>query len=623
MRRLAATAATLVALAISAATAAAADLKIVSVDDSRYPGAALTVSVPPGSDASPKFTVRENGQPISGVTVQTATEGIAIAQVIDASRSMSGAPILAAVEAASGFAASKHATDQMALFSFGPSVQTLLPLTSDGIPLASAIGQIGVGETAGTALYDGIIVASRALASVQGRRVMVVLTDGDDQGSQASEALARATARDAGVTVYGIALKGQGFDPAPLRRIAEATGGSIYTASKTADSIRTMYARIDKSARSTFRLEYTSSAASAPIRVSVALSGGGRDSQSYSPAGLPTAAAAAAAVVPAAAGGTAIPPVFLALGVGAAILIALLIALRPLPAAAVARRIEMYTTQKTLTPSAAAKSGEPLRKRLMLATERVFGHLKVWKHMAFVIEQADLPLRTAELAYLMGATGLLGLFIGVMVLGGGLFAVLTTAVGVLAPYLFVRRKAKKRCAAFEAQLADTLIAVASSLRAGHSFSQAVAAIVKEGAPPMSKEFTRVESETRLGRPSDEALQSMATRLGSKNFEFVVLAVNVQRQVGGSLAEILDMVGDTVRDREQFSRKVKALTSMGRASAWVLLVLPFMLAGVITLINRAYMRPLYFSDTGHKLIIFIFVSMLLGGLVIRKIVNFRY
>ena len=141
----------------------------------------------------------------------------------------------------------------------------------------------------------------------------------------------------------------------------------------------------------------------------------------------------------------------------------------------------------------------------------------------------------------------------------------------------MRRKANARRKRFEDQLGDTLGAVASSLRAGQSFQQAMSTISLDGPEPIAKEFQRVETETRLGRPADEALQSMADRLGSKNFEFVVLAVNIQRQVGGSLSEILDMVADTVRGRVQFARKVRALTAMGRASAYVLVGMPFFLA----------------------------------------------
>jgi tight adherence protein B len=165
--------------------------------------------------------------------------------------------------------------------------------------------------------------------------------------------------------------------------------------------------------------------------------------------------------------------------------------------------------------------------------------------------------------------------------------------------------------------------VASSLRAGQSFQQAMSTIALDGPEPMAKEFQRVETETRLGRPADEALQSMAERLASKNFEFVVLAVNIQRQVGGSLSEILDMVSDTVRGRVQFARKVRALTAMGRASAYVLVGMPFFLAAMIFLIDRSYIRPLWTQSAGHIMVLVGLASMTMGAIVCRKIVNFKY
>jgi tight adherence protein B len=116
---------------------------------------------------------------------------------------------------------------------------------------------------------------------------------------------------------------------------------------------------------------------------------------------------------------------------------------------------------------------------------------------------------------------------------------------------------------------------------------------------------------------------MAIRLASKNFEFVVLAVNIQRQVGGSLAEILDMVADTVRAREQFSRKVKALTAMGRASAYVLIAMPFFIGLALTLINESYISPLFTTFAGHIMLIVGFVLVGLGTVILRKMVNFRY
>ena len=109
------------------------------------------------------------------------------------------------------------------------------------------------------------------------------------------------------------------------------------------------------------------------------------------------------------------------------------------------------------------------------------------------------------------------------------------------------------------------------------------------------------TETRLGRPMDDALADMAERVGSNNLSFVVTAVTIQRQVGGSLAGIFDMVADAVRNRQQFARKIRGLTAMGRMSAYVLVGVPFFMAGTITLLNTDYMRPLFQTGTGQKLL----------------------
>ena len=119
------------------------------------------------------------------------------------------------------------------------------------------------------------------------------------------------------------------------------------------------------------------------------------------------------------------------------------------------------------------------------------------------------------------------------------------------------------------------MAVAASLKAGHSFKQGIQTLVEEAQDPAKKEFQRVLAEASLGRPIDAAMADMAERIGSKNFSFIVTAVTIQTQVGGSLAGLFDMVADTVRQRQQFSRKIKALTAMGRMSAYVLIALPIL------------------------------------------------
>jgi tight adherence protein B len=261
--------------------------------------------------------------------------------------------------------------------------------------------------------------------------------------------------------------------------------------------------------------------------------------------------------------------------------------------------------------------------QLFIATEKIAGSFNYWQKMAFKLEQADLPLRTAEVVYIqMGAALLLGV-IGRFGIGlNGLFELIPFAVGIALPSLFVKFMARKRLNAFEAQLPETLITLAASLKAGHAFNSALASVVKEGAEPTSKELSRVAQEIQLGMASETALEAMAKRMDSTNFGFVVMAVNIQRTVGGSLAEILDMVADTVRQRQQFSRKVKALTAQGRMSAYVLLAMPFLMGLAIFALNPSYMSILFTSTAGKFLIAVSLVMMAIGGMVIRKIVSFK-
>ena len=190
------------------------------------------------------------------------------------------------------------------------------------------------------------------------------------------------------------------------------------------------------------------------------------------------------------------------------------------------------------------------------------------------------------------------------------------------PFGWVWLKMRRRLQAFEDQLPDLLITIAASLKAGHSFKQGLQAVVDEGHPPANKEIKRVLTEASLGRSMDDALADMSERLGSKNFEFAITAVTIQRQVGGSLATLFDMVADTVRQRQQFARKVRALTAMGRMSAYTLVAIPFLLAGGITVINGDFMHPLYHTHVGQMLMLLGLGMMTIGSLILKKIVSFR-
>jgi tight adherence protein B len=259
---------------------------------------------------------------------------------------------------------------------------------------------------------------------------------------------------------------------------------------------------------------------------------------------------------------------------------------------------------------------------LLRATEQAFGHLKLWRKVSRLLERADFPLRTVEFLYVAAGSAFLVGLVAAVVVSSVPIIMLGFAGGGSLPFAFLWFKAGRRRRAFEDQLPDLLLTIAASLKAGHSFKQGLQTIVDEGAQPASKEFKRALTETQLGRPIDQALAEMSERIGSKDLEFVITAVAVQSQVGGSLAGLFDMVAEAVRQRQQFARKIKGLTAMGRAAAYVLVGLPFALAGLLTVINSEYMSPLYHSSTGHMLIAATIGMIAVGSLMLKKIVSFK-
>jgi tight adherence protein B len=618
--------AALVMLAVSATVAGAAPkpVEITNVDASRQPLIAIQVQVPPGvaGKGTPAFTGSENGRPIQRLTISDPNKGAQILTALDTSRSMAGKPLDRALAAARTFGASKAAIDQFSVLSFGNQVSAASPLTTDPTSIAAALREVTLSKKQGTALYDGLLDGIRTLADAGvGRRVLVVLTDGDDTNSKGTAAQVIAAAHNSDVTIYAIALKSASFQPKALERITTATGGGLFRAST--DQIKTVYRAINRDLHNSYLLEYTSSLPAKDIRVEVSAPGAGSARASF------TATAARVLAAPKVNShvsrftDTKFANLFLALAVGVVVLLGALMLFRPSSKHRLEKRIEGYAQVSAKTAAREGESRSPLFSQLVIATERALGRLKYWQKLGHLLQQADMPLRAAELFYIqLGAGAVLGIL--TTLLGAPIWiSLIAFGMGVALPHFYVKRKAGKRLKKFEAQLPDTLVAVAASLRAGHSFAQAMSTIVKDGGEPAAKEFGRVETETRLGRGTDEALQAMAERLASRNFEFVVLAVNIQRQVGGSLAEILDMVADTVREREQFSRKVRALTAMGRASAYVLVAMPFFIGLAIAAINYTYIKPLFATSAGHIMLIIGFTLIGLGTLILRKMVNFRY
>jgi tight adherence protein B len=292
----------------------------------------------------------------------------------------------------------------------------------------------------------------------------------------------------------------------------------------------------------------------------------------------------------------------------------------------VVARIERYTAR--LRPESAMlrepSQGSVLRRiggPIVRIGEVFMGKSKFFERTRLRAEQAAIAIKPSELFAAMVATGGLGLLFGMMAGSVLLMVILTLVLGFL-PNFWLRFKARRRRNTFDNQLPDVLQGISSSLKAGHSFNQALNSLIKDSPNPTAEEFSRVMTEARLGMPMEDALQHMADRMGSSDFEFAVTTVNIQRTVGGSLADILEMVGDTVRNRQQFRKKVKALTSMGQMSAYVLLGMPFFIAAALSLMSPDYMKPMFVTKEGHFLIAAGLFSMFLGYLACMKVVSVK-
>ncbi|MGY1635986.1 type II secretion system F family protein [Geodermatophilus sp. SYSU D00742] len=296
----------------------------------------------------------------------------------------------------------------------------------------------------------------------------------------------------------------------------------------------------------------------------------------------------------------------------------LLVALVVLPAGST--RVPLSRLDPSVTPPASALAGASAAAGA--AVERALTRRGRVASGAAALERAGLAIALPDLVLLVGLAtvvlGALGLLLG-GVLVGLLLAVLAPAGARL---LLAVRTARRRTA-FADQLDDSLQLMASSLRAGHSLLRAVDAVALEAAAPTSEEFARIVNETRVGRDLGDALDEVAERMGSDDFRWTAQAIAIHREVGGNLAEVLDTVGHTIRERNAIRRQVKALSAEGRLSAVVLMALPFGVTGFIATANPEYLATFTESLAGYLMLGVAAVLLVVGGLWLKKTVAIRF
>ena len=270
-----------------------------------------------------------------------------------------------------------------------------------------------------------------------------------------------------------------------------------------------------------------------------------------------------------------------------------------------------------------AKEKEPLARRIYQFIKRLARPFSAWeasRNLDFKLRQAGIPLYGAEFVVVAVVGAILATVVYYII---SMNVFISPVIGVTIPVIMwsmVSMSTKRRRTAFTEQLGDCLTTVANALRAGYSFQQAMDVVAKEMEPPISVEFARVMTDITMGVSLEAALEQMNKRVGSSDFDLVVTAVLIQREVGGNLAQILDTISDTINERIRMKREINALTAQGRFSSWVLIALPIFMAIFCLTFNRDQMELVITEEAGRYAIVLAVAFEVVGYFVIQKIVD---
>ena len=289
---------------------------------------------------------------------------------------------------------------------------------------------------------------------------------------------------------------------------------------------------------------------------------------------------------------------------------------------ALARRMRYYASGME-NPQDQPQEKKTLKERflgILRGGGRLLNNIRHARGLDLKMQQAGIPLLGTEFVLLMVISAIIAGAVGIILSDRWHVGIMAAVMVVALEYIYILLRIERRAASFTNQLGDCLMMIANALRAGFSFLQAIELISKEMEPPVSEEFKHVVRDVGLGTPVERALTEMDKRVGSPDFSLVVTAVLIQQQVGGDLARILDTISDTIQDRIRMRREVKVLTSQGRMSGWILVLLPIAVGLFMTSMNPGYLDPLFHDSIGRIILAITIVMEIIGAVVINHIVD---
>ncbi len=271
-------------------------------------------------------------------------------------------------------------------------------------------------------------------------------------------------------------------------------------------------------------------------------------------------------------------------------------------------------------PHPPAPRGQRLLTRIEDLTNTHLAKYNLVKNTQDKLRLADLKYRVSEFMASIGLCALVFCALGYGISRSPIAAALLGTLGGLLPFAYLNRVVDRRLKLFGSQLPDAISIISNSLKSGYSLLQAMDMISQELPPPMSREFKQVVRECRLNVALEDALANLLHRVKSRDLEIMVTAVLIQKQVGGNLAEVLDNINTTIRDRIRILGEVRTLTAQGKISGMVISLIPVGLAFLLYLLNPAYMRPLFVQPLGQAILGVALVLQVIGVLIVRRMIN---
>ncbi len=554
-------------------------------------------------------SVESSAKVISAGDVQRTT-----VLVLDASNSMlQGDKFTAAKEAVDTFLAAAPADVRIGLVTFAGDIGEVIEPTVDHESVRAALADIELRK--GTSVYDGI-GAGLDLVGAEGSRSLLVLSDGGDTNSATTLDVVTTDATDEGVVVDVVSLANP-KNAETMADLADTTGGQVIPAEQEAlDAV--FSARADALAQQLLVTFDRPEDAAAEVNLGVTVDAGGGSFTDSAFVSIGAAESAPDIVksgrslvgTPGMLGGA------LALALGLAGVLA--VAINGPNRSSADRRLDAYFGERS-GGKGKGKSGNgsaDIRGSAVALTDKMVS-ADLETRLSQRLAGAGSALTAAEWLLLH-----VGIAIGLALLGfvmkGPVFAALGLVFGAIGPWLYLRFRHSRRLNKFNGQLAETLGLMAGGLQAGLSLPQAVDSVVREGSEPMAGELKRALIEQRLGVDITDALDGVGQRMNSEDFDWIVLAIRIQREVGGNLAEILHTVADTLREREYLRRQVKALSAEGRLSGYILTGLPPIIGLYMVFANPEYIEVLYTTLPGFILLGVAAFMLGLGGFAMAKL-----